>query len=102
MKLLLDKYDNYLGNNKFKNAENLARYVRNFVIPKLPQIEPDAVILNYGWHKKNCFRQAMAALNILKVSTDGQKVINEYLADKLDWDRFSDESYEYLEQVLGV
>ncbi|MDJ0581826.1 ImmA/IrrE family metallo-endopeptidase [Crocosphaera sp.] len=102
VKLLLNKYDNYLGNNKFKNAENLARYVRNFVIPKLPNIEPDAVILNYGWHNKNCFRQAMAALNILEVSTDGQTVINDYLADKLDWDMFSDETYEYLEKVLGV
>ncbi len=100
--LLLNKYDNYLGKNKFQNAKNLAQYVINFVIPKLSNIEPDAVILNYGWHNKNCFRQAMAALKILKVSTDGQTLINEYLADKLDWDQFSDENYEYLERALGV
>ncbi len=100
--LLLDKYDNYLGNNKFKNAENLTQYVIKFVIPKLPNIEPDAIILNYGWHNKNCFGLAMAALKILKVSTDGQTLINNYLADQLDWDRFSDENYEYLERALGV
>ena len=45
---------------------------------------------------------AMAPLNILEVSTNGQTLINEYLADKLDWDRFSDENYEYLERALGV
>ena len=44
----------------------------------------------------------MAALNILEVPTDGQKLINKYLADNLDWDMFSDETYEYLEKALGV
>ena len=102
VKLLLDKYDNYLGKHKFPNAERLTQYVSKIVIPKLPNIEPDAVILNYGWHNKNFFRQAMAALNILEVSTDGQTLINKYLADKLDWDKFSDEIYEYLEKALGV
>lgn len=102
VKLLLDKYDNYLGNYKSQNAEILAQYVKQFVISKLSNIEPDAVILNYGWHNKNCFGLAMAALNILEVSTNGQTLINEYLADKLDWDKFNDENYEYLEKALGV
>ncbi|EAZ88224.1 ImmA/IrrE family metallo-endopeptidase [Crocosphaera chwakensis] len=102
VQLLLDKYDNYLGNHKFQNAERLTQYVIKIVIPKLPRIEADAIILNYGWHNKNCFRQAMAALNILEVSTNGQILINKYLVDKLDWDKFSDETYEYLEKVLGV
>ena len=30
------------------------------------------------------------------------KNINYYLADKIDWDKFSDESYEYLEKSLGL
>ena len=102
VQLLLDKYDNHLGKHKFQNAERLTRYVCKILIPKLPNIQPDAIILNYGWHNKNCFRQAMAALNILEVSTDGQKLINKYLADNLDWDMFSDETYEYLEKALGV
>ncbi len=33
---------------------------------------------------------------------NGQRMINQYLADRLDWDKFNDESYEYLEKVLGV
>ncbi|PSB01539.1 ImmA/IrrE family metallo-endopeptidase [Merismopedia glauca] len=33
---------------------------------------------------------------------NGQQIINKYLADRLDWDRFDDDSYEYLEKVLGV
>jgi IrrE N-terminal-like domain len=35
-------------------------------------------------------------------AVDSQQIINKYLADKLDWDKFSDESYEYLEKALGV
>lgn len=106
VKLLLDKYDNYLGNyvgnHKFEYPKRLAEYVRKIIIPKLPHIEADAIILNYGWHNKNYFGLAMAALNILEVSTNGQTLTNEYLADKLDWDKFSDENYEYLEKALGV
>ncbi len=33
---------------------------------------------------------------------NGQQIINQYLAEKLDWDKFDDDSYEYLEKVLGV
>ncbi len=38
----------------------------------------------------------------LGCAVDGQQIINKYLAEKLDWDKFSDESYEYLEKALGV
>ena len=38
-----------------------------------------------------------------RVTVEGQsKDINYYLADKIDWDKFSDESYEYLEKSLGL
>ena len=38
-----------------------------------------------------------------RVTVEGQsKDINYYLADKIDWDKFSDESYEYLEKSLGI
>ncbi|BAZ11932.1 hypothetical protein NIES4071_37600 [Calothrix sp. NIES-4071] len=48
------------------------------------------------------FGSAHEALDRLGCAVDGQQVINKYLADKLDWDKFSDESYEYLERALGV
>jgi hypothetical protein len=44
----------------------------------------------------------MATLKLLEPNPNGNKIINEYLANKLDWDKFDDETYEYLEKVLGV
>lgn len=68
----------------------------------LLNLEADAIILNYGWHNKNYFPLAIAALNELGSLTNGQNIINEYLANRLNWDKFSDEAYDYLEKVLGV
>ena len=37
------------------------------------------------------------------VTIEGQsKDINEYLADRINWDKLNDENYEYLERVIGV
>lgn len=45
---------------------------------------------------------AQESLEKLGFAVDGQHIINKYLADKLDWDKYSDENYEYLERALGV
>jgi len=102
--LLLGNCDNCLGNRKFKDARNFSDYVINNIIPQHPDIEPDAVILNYGWHNKKYFPLVSSALNKLQLDchVNSWQIINEYLADRLDWDKFNDESYEYLEKVLGV
>lgn len=100
--LLLGDCDNCLGNKKFKDAEKFTNYVVNNIIPQQPGVEAEAVILNYGWHNKTYFPLSMSALNKLDCAVNGQQIINEYLADRLDWDKFNDESYEYLEKVLGV
>ncbi len=100
--LLLDDCDNCLGNKIFKNAENFSDYVVSNIIPQYPGVEAEAVILNYGWHNKKYFPLSMSALNKLDCAINGQQIVNEYLAEKLDWDKFNDESYEYLEKILGV
>jgi len=100
--LLLGDCDDCLGNKKIKDADYLCNYVVNTIIPQYPGVEAEAVILNYGWHNKDYFPLSMKALNKLDCPINGREIINEYLAEKLDWDKFNDESYEYLEKVLGV
>ncbi|MEA5619671.1 ImmA/IrrE family metallo-endopeptidase [Cronbergia sp. UHCC 0137] len=100
--LLLHDCDNCLENKRFQNTDKFSNYVVNEIIVKHPRVEADALILNYGWHNKQYFPLAMSALNKLDPLANGQQIINEYLADRLDWDRFNDENYEYLEKVLGV
>lgn len=100
--LLLGDYDNCLGDGKFPNTEKFSKYVQEHFISHHPDIDIGAIILNYGWHNRDYFALAMTTLKLLEPNPNGNKIINEYLANKLDWDKFDDETYEYLEKVLGV
>ncbi|GBF79203.1 ImmA/IrrE family metallo-endopeptidase [Aphanothece sacrum] len=98
--LLLGDCDNCLKNKKFYNNKQLITHAKKKA-QENPTVEVTSIILNNAWHNDN-WGFANKALNTLDHETNGQKIINEYLADRLDWDKFNDESYEYLEKVLGV
>jgi hypothetical protein len=40
--------------------------------------------------------------NLLNDENNSPTIINQYLAERIDWDCFDDDTYEYLIQVLGV
>lgn len=105
VELLLGDLDNCLENKKFKNAKKLIEETEAITV-KRKDLDKSSVILNYGWHNKKYFPLAIKALNELKTTSNDNisapEYINKCLADKLDWDRFDDDNYEYLEQVLGV
>ncbi|AVH68275.1 ImmA/IrrE family metallo-endopeptidase [Nostoc sp. 'Peltigera membranacea cyanobiont' N6] len=98
--LLLNGCDNCLGDKPFHNHTHLIKHAR-IKAEENPTVEIDSIILNNAWHNNN-WGFANNALSKLDASVNGQKIINEYLADRLNWDKFNDESYEYLEKVLGV
>jgi hypothetical protein len=100
--LLLGDGDNCFGNKKFKNVESFSKYVIEYCTSHYPDIDLGAIILNYGWHNREYFPLAMAALKVLEPNPNGHKIINKYLANQLNWDKFDNETYEYLEKVLGV
>ncbi|MEA5551659.1 ImmA/IrrE family metallo-endopeptidase [Anabaena cylindrica UHCC 0172] len=99
--LLLGDCDNCLGDKSFYNNEHLIKHAKKKA-EENPTIEPASIVLNYGWHTKKNWGFVNKALEKLDPLANGQQIINEYLAEKLDWDKFNDESYEYLEKVLGV
>jgi hypothetical protein len=98
--LLLGDCDNCFGDKHFHNNNHLIKHAK-IKAEENPTVEIDSIILNNAWHHNN-WGFAIKALNKLEVSVNGHKIINQYLADRLDWDRFDDETYEYLEKVLGV
>lgn len=100
VKLLLDDCDNCFGDKEFHNKDHLIKKAEA-IASENPTIDIGSIILNNAWHNDN-WGFANKALQKLYPEDDGQKFINEYLANKLDWDVFDDDSYEYLEQVLGV
>lgn len=98
--LLLGDCDDCLANKQFHNHHHLIKYA-NAKAQENPGISPDSIVLNYAWHNHN-WGIAIKALEKLDSSANGQQTINQHLAEKLDWDKFDDDSYEYLNKVLGV
>lgn len=98
--LLLGDHDNCLGDKSFHSNDHLIKHAK-IKAQENPTVELDSIILNNAWHNNN-WGFANKALAKLDVSANGQQIINGYLADRLDWDKFNDENYEYLEKVLGV
>ncbi|MGF1933758.1 MAG: ImmA/IrrE family metallo-endopeptidase [Nostoc sp. ChiQUE02] len=98
--LLLGDCDNCLGDKHFHNNGHLLKHARNKAIEN-PSVEVDSIVLNNAWHNSN-WGLAQKALEKIGFTVDAQQIINEYLADRLDWDNFNDENYQYLEKVLGV
>ncbi|WP_375340365.1 ImmA/IrrE family metallo-endopeptidase [Okeania sp.] len=87
--LLLDNYDNCLKYNQIHNNKQLIQKAKEKAREN-PTLEPDSIILNYGWHNGN-WAFVNTALKKLNLEANGQQIVNEYLADRLDWDIFNDE-----------
>jgi Zn-dependent peptidase ImmA (M78 family) len=98
--LLLGDCDNCLRDNRIYNNSQLINCAQ-LKSKENPSVEVESIVLNYGWYTKK-WGFVNKALEKLDPLSNGQQIINQYLADKLDWDKFNDESYEYLEKVLGV
>ena len=99
--LLLDNCGNSLLNNKFYNHQQLVKKAKEKA-KENPTVKPEFIILNHAWHNPNDWGFANKALDKLDPDRKGQQIINEYLADRINWDKLNDENYEYLERVLGV
>ena len=99
--LLLDNCDNSLLNKKIYRHEQLIKQAKEKA-KENPTVKPEFIVLNHAWHNPNNWGFANKALDKLDPERKGQQIINEYLADRIDWDKLNDEKYEYLERVLGV
>ncbi|NES65971.1 MAG: ImmA/IrrE family metallo-endopeptidase [Okeania sp. SIO2D1] len=99
--LLLDNCAHCLENNDIYNHEQLIKLAQEKA-KENPTVEPEFIVLNHAWHHPNNWGNANKALDKLDPERKGQQIINEYLADRIDWDKLNDENYEYLERVLGV
>lgn len=100
-KLLMGNSDNCLGNKKFHSHNYLLKHAK-IRLEKNPPVDIASIILNYAWHNSDNWGFAIKALSKLEPNIDCQKIINEHLAQQLDWDKYNDETYEYLEKVLKV
>jgi len=99
--LLLGNCVEDLANKTMNSVQHLVNWA-NKKVKENPTVGLDSVILNYAWHSGDWGRSHSALKQLsLDISND-QQTINSYLADRLNWDNFNDETYEYLEKALGV
>ena len=100
VKLLLNSFDNFLGKKIFHNAERLKNTIIEIIKNDLT-IDPCALALNYGWHNKTYFGLSRKCANLINDDKEGQKTINNFLQQHLNWDELSDDNADYLDRILG-
>ncbi len=97
--LLLGDCDNCLGDKSFHNYNHLIKYL-NISVEEHPTVDPGILALNYAYYNNN-LGMANKALEKLYPSDNGQKIINQSLEEHLDWNLYSQDNYDYLDELLG-
>ena len=100
VKLLVNSFDGSLGKKKFKNAEDLKHKIIQ-ILESDSTIDPSVLALNYSWYNQDYFGLSMKCVNLMNTSKEGQKIINKFLEQHLNWDELSDDNADYLDQILG-
>lgn len=100
VKLLVNSFDNSLGKKKFNNAQALKNKIIQLV-QNNSTIDPCALALNYSWYNQNYFPLSMKCVNLINPAKEGQKTINKFLEQHLNWDELSEDNADYLDQILG-
>ncbi|MFW6316135.1 MAG: ImmA/IrrE family metallo-endopeptidase [Cyanobacteriota bacterium] len=97
--LLVDGFDNCF---KFYNIRdnNQLRERIDEIIEKEPTIDPCAIAYNHGWHTGS-YDIAQKAVNNIDGSKNGDKIINQFLEQQIEWDDLSENQADYLDQILG-
>lgn len=97
--LLVDNFDNFLGNKEFRLAKHLKHSISK-VLEINPTLDPCALAFNYAWHNKE-FRLATGCAKLIPHSQEGKSTINHFLEKHINWDDLSDDNSDYLDLILG-
>jgi Zn-dependent peptidase ImmA (M78 family) len=91
----------YHLSNQYK-GERLADCAKQ--IAARDRIAPGLIAWNYGWEKdkKEQWGITRNAVNILEPEANAPAQINQYLQDRLDWDKLSDDNQYHLKLALNL
>jgi hypothetical protein len=96
--LLLGEADNCLQNSSIYNYKQLIQKAEK-IRKQNSHLDIGSIILNHAWYTKK-WGMANKALNEIFPDENAGKLINQFLANKLNWDVFDDDSYEYLAEKI--
>ena len=97
--ILVDGLDNCFKKHKIYSSGKLQEKIDK-IIKKEPTVDPCAIAFNYGWHTGK-FDWAQKAVNEIDGSKNGHEIINQFLEKQIDWDSLSDDTIDFLDQILG-
>jgi len=99
--LLVNAHDGCLKRRKFYNSRQLKKAIEE-KLGSDSTVDPCALAFNFAWHSRtNTFGLAQKAVGLMDLSSDGHKVVDQFLAKHLDWENLSDDNADQLESVLG-
>lgn len=97
--LLLGIYDGFLRESRFRNARQLESRIKKICL-NYPAVDPCILALNYAWYSKN-YGMAFKVIDFFG-DIDGDKVINQLLEKKINWDNLNDDDEDYLDKIVEV
>lgn len=99
VKLLVNNFDNCFSEKPATSGDHLKNKI-NKVLKTDPTVDPCALAFNHAWHTGG-YKFAFKAIECLNASGDGQKVINQFLENRIDWENLSDGNSDHLDKILG-
>ncbi len=99
VQLLVRDFDNCFDGQEIHSGDHLKNKIRKCLTSE-PTIDPCALAFNFGWHYKE-FKFAFSAAKKFGCPQNGDKVINRFLENRLNWDNVSDDNMDHLEHILG-
>lgn len=99
IELLTGHPDLRLTASRYLTAEELARNAVS--LGDRMRIDPGIVALNYAWARQ-FFAVARKALDLIDPQADAVRLVRREMLKRLDWDRLSEESADFLLRVTGA
>ncbi|MEO1387778.1 MAG: ImmA/IrrE family metallo-endopeptidase [Cyanobacteria bacterium J06634_6] len=104
VKLLVNQYDNCFQGVPIYNNIQLRKKIEE-KLKADPTVDACALAFNYGWHAQKTdpkkFGLAKKAVQFLGCEASGDKIIQQVLENRLDWENLNDDAVDHLERILG-
>lgn len=99
VQLLVGNLDNCFNGETVTSGDHLKNKIKKCLNSE-PTVDPCALAFNFGWHHKE-FKFAFSAAKKIGCPQNGDKIINHFLKNHLNWDNVSDDNMDHLEHILG-
>lgn len=99
VQLLVKNLDDCFNGENITSGDHLKNKIKKCLNSE-STVDPCALAFNFGWHHKE-FKFAFSAAKKIGCPQNGDKVINHFLENHLNWNNVNDDNMDHLEHILG-